>query len=215
FISATNSTWRWRLGNVFSEKYDFKDFYDKFWKKIVYYCAGVEEIKNINIICDENYKISEEVNVSILLSNIDNIVSFESYLTMPDFSKKPLKLRKLQKDKYYTSFLPTIPGRYGISVILKTEKHIFKEEKLINITGTNYKEIAYLKPNMEYMKKLADFYNTQVINLDDLDISEVLENFKKEFSKTHTEIFWIYKNPLLGLVFILIFLLEIYIARFK
>ncbi|MCX7910388.1 MAG: glutamine amidotransferase [Endomicrobia bacterium] len=215
FVSATNSTWRWRLGNVFSEKYDFKSFYDKFWKKVIYYCAGVEDIKNINIICDENYKVSEEVNISILLSNIDNIVSFESYLTLPDFSKKPLKLRKIQKDRYYTSFLPTLPGRYAIGAILKTEKYIFKEEKFINVTEANYKEMAYLKPNAEYMKKLADFYSTQVISLDNLDISEVIENFKKEFSQNYTETFWIYRNPFLGLIFILVFLLEIYIARFK
>lgn len=215
FVSATNSTWRWRLGSVMYDKYNFRNFYDKFWKKVIYYCAGLEDIKNINIICDETYGRLEEINLNIFLSNIQNMNSIEAYLILPDLSKKTLNLKKIKENKYFGSFIPTLVGRYILNVVVKTENNVFREQKYINVIDTHYKEMAYLKPNLEYMEKLANFYDTKVENINNLNISQKIFELKKEFSETYAQTIQIYKNPILGLLFILIFILEIYIARFK
>ncbi|MEN3013252.1 MAG: glutamine amidotransferase [Endomicrobiia bacterium] len=215
FVSATNSTWRWRIGNVLSERFNFKDLYDKFWKKVIYFCAGTEDLKNISIISDEVYKKNEEVEINILLSNISNIISIDSYLILPDSSKKILKIKKLQKDRYSINFIPNIVGKYNITVVVKTPTSFLKEEKSIDIVESNYKEISYLKPDIDYMQKLADFYNSEVKNLNTLDIFEIISNFKKEFSKSYAETIWLYKHEFLFFIFIVVFILEIYIARFK
>ncbi|MCX7956818.1 MAG: glutamine amidotransferase [Endomicrobia bacterium] len=216
FAFMTNSSWRWRLGNLLSDKYDYRDLYDKFYKNVIYYCGGFENIKNIYIMCDEDYSLFEKIDVTVLLSNInEEIISINSFVILPDHNRKILSLKSVQKDRFYSNFVANIPGNYSIEVVVRTNKKMYKETKQIKVYETLHQEISKLKIDEEYMNDLAKFYDSKLEYLDILRIDKTIEDFNKKLSTENVKIFELYRNPFIAIIFILIFLLDIYIARFR
>jgi hypothetical protein len=215
FVSMTNTTWRWSLGNILSEKYDYKDLYTKFWKNIIYFTSGAEELKNIYIVADDNYNIGQQVDLQIVL-NLKEDVKPEVVVVNPDKTNKFLTVKKLSEGKYISNFVPTIDGKYKVSAIVRVGKKIYTDEKEIYVGSTAVKEVAMLKTNLDYIQNLAEFYGSKPIYLEKFDIEKTIDEFKSRIvSKEVVSVFEIYRLPYLVLIFIILFLLEIFVVRYK
>ena len=215
FVSMTNTTWRWSVGNILSEKYNYKDVYTKFWKNIIYFTSGAEELKNVYIIADDNYNISQQIDLQIIL-NLKEDIKPEVVVVYPDKTNKFLTIRKIAEKKYAANFFPSIEGKYKISAIVKIGKKIYTDEKEIYVGSTAVKEVAMLKTNIDYMQKLAEIYNSKLLYLEKLDVEKTIDEFKpKIVSKETISVVEIYKFPYFGLIFIILFLFEIFIVRHK
>lgn len=216
FVSLTNTTWRWNLGNLLSKKHNYKDLYTKFWRNIIYWCAGEEDLKDIYILCNDSYNIDEEIEISVI-SNLDEKISdnLQGYIIQPDGSKKNVSIRKIDNKKYKFNFLPNIVGQHKIVVFVPKGKEIIKEEKNFLVSYLNFEEIVRLKPDIEYMSKLAQISGQKVYYIEEIKIENLIEEINKNLSKKFVQINEIYKNPILGFLIIALFMLEIYFARIK
>jgi len=215
FVSMTNTTWRWSLGNILSEKYDYKDLYTKFWKNIIYFTSGAEELKNIYIVADDNYNIGQQVDLQIVL-NLKEDVKPEVVVVNPDKTNKFLTVKKLSEGKYISNFVPTIDGEYKVSAVVRVGKKNYTDEKEIYVGSTAVKEVAMLKTNLDYIQNLAEFYGSKPIYLEKFDIEKTIDEFKSKIvSKEVVSVFEIYRLPYLVFIFIILFLLEIFVVRYK
>jgi uncharacterized membrane protein len=216
FVSLTNTTWRWSLGNLISKKYNYRDLYAKFWKNVIYWCSGAEEMKNINIICSDNYNVGDEVEITIISNLDENIYTKpQCYIILPNGNKTLLSVTKIQQGKYRCKFTPTTYGRYKINVFATKDKETITEEKEILVSQSSFKEIAILKPNIEYMSELAKISDQELAFINGLNLEDLVNKVKNGFKKEFVYNFEICNNPFFILFFIFLFLLEIYIARVK
>ncbi|MFN3550547.1 MAG: glutamine amidotransferase [Endomicrobiia bacterium] len=216
FVSLTNTTWRWNFGNLLKKKYDYKNLYAKFWKNIIYWCAGVEDLKDFYIICGDNYNINEEVEVNII-TNLDEKTSttLQGFLVLPDGSKKNVYINKIENKRYKFRFIPNMVGQYKIVILIQKGKDFIKEEKNISVNYLNFEEIVRLKPDIEYMSKLAQISGQKIRFLEEVKIESLIEEINKDLKKSFVYINEIYRNPVVGFIFIFFYILEIYLARMK
>ncbi len=218
FVSLTNTTWRWNFGNLLQKRYDYKNLYNKFWKNIIYWCAGVEDLKDIYIICSDNYNIDEEVEINVF-SNLDEKVNstLNGFVIFPDGNKRNVSINKIEDKRYKFKFIPNMVGQYKIVIIAQKAKDLdfIKEEKNISVDYLNFEEIARLKPDIEYMSKLAKISGQKIYFLEEVKIESLIEEINKNLKKRFVYINEIYKNPILGLIIIFLYLLEIYFAKMK
>ncbi len=215
FALLTNTTWRWCLGNLFQEKYDYKNLYTKFWKKVIYFTSSAEELKNIYILADDNYNTNQQVSLQII-SNLKEEVKPEVVVFHPDRTSKFLSVKKISEGKFIANFTPVVEGKYKISAIARVAKKVYTDEKEIYVGDTAIKEIAVLKPNLEYMQKLAEYYDSKTVDLEKLNIESIIKEFKSKISSSEVvSIFEVYRLPWFGIVFIILFLLEIFVVRYK
>jgi len=215
FVSMTNTTWRWTLGNILSEKYDYKELYTKFWKNIIYFISGAEELKNIYIIADDNYNVGQQVDLQII-TNLNEEVKPELVIQYPNKTKKVLDVRKITEGKFLSNFVANVGGKYKISAIAKLGKKVYTDDKEIYVGETAAKEIALLKTDIDYIKKLSEIYNTKLIHLEKLNLDDTINEYKSRIVSQEMEsVFEIYRLPYLSVIFIILFLLEIFIVRYK
>jgi len=215
FVSMTNTTWRWTLGNILSEKYDYKELYTKFWKNIIYFISGAEELKNIYIIADDNYNVGQQVDLQII-TNLNEEVKPELVIQYPNKTKKVLDVRKITEGKFLSNFVANVGGKYKISAIAKLGKKVYTDDKEIYVGETAAKEIALLKTDIDYIKKLSEIYNTKLIHLEKLNLDDTINEYKSRIvSQEMGSVFEIYRLPYLSVIFIILFLLEIFIVRYK
>ncbi len=215
FVSMTNTTWRWTLGNILSEKYDYKELYTKFWKNIIYFISGAEELKNIYIIADDNYNVGQQVDLQII-TNLNEEVKPELVIQYPNKTKKVLDVRKITEGKFLSNFVANVGGKYKISAIAKLGKKVYTDNKEIYVGETAAKEIALLKTDIDYIKKLSEIYNTKLIYLEKLNLDDTINEYKSRIvSQEMGSVFEIYRLPYLSVIFIILFLLEIFIVRYK
>jgi uncharacterized membrane protein len=215
FVSMTNTTWRWTLGNILSEKYDYKELYTKFWKNIIYFISGAEELKNIYIIADDNYNVGQQVDLQII-TNLNEEVKPELVIQYPNKTKKVLDVRKITEGKFLSNFVANVEGKYKISAIAKLGKKVYTDDKEIYVGETAAKEIALLKTDIDYIKKLSEIYNTKLIHLEKLNLDDTINEYKSRIVSQEMEsVFEIYRLPYLSVIFIILFLLEIFIVRYK
>ena len=215
FVSMTNTTWRWTLGNILSEKYDYKELYTKFWKNIIYFISGAEELKNIYIIADDNYNVGQQVDLQII-TNLNEEVKPELVIQYPNKTKKVLDVRKITEGKFLSNFVANVGGKYKISAIAKLGKKVYTDDKEIYVGETAAKEIALLKTDIDYIKKLSEIYNTKLIHLEKLNLDDTINEYKSRIvSQEMWSVFEIYRLPYLSVIFIILFLLEIFIVRYK
>lgn len=214
FVSLTNTTWRWSLGNLISEKYDYRNMYTKFWKNVIYFTSGAEEMKNLYIVCADRYNLEDQIDISVI-SNLKEILAPNLYVTYPNKYREFLNIKKISDSRYLASFKPNIEGKYLISVSAKKGRSVFKDEKEIYVGEILPKEISILKVDNNYLKNLSELYGTDVEYIDNVNLSELIEKFKNKFNQKYINIIAFYRTPVLGMIFIILFLLEIFIARFK
>jgi hypothetical protein len=211
----TNTTWRWTLGNILSGKYDYKELYTKFWKNIIYFISGAEELKNIYIIADDNYNVGQQVDLQII-TNLNEEVKPELVIQYPNKTKKVLDVRKITEGKFLSNFVANVEGKYKISAIAKLGKKVYTDDKEIYVGETAAKEIALLKTDIDYIKKLSEIYNTKLIYLEKLNLDDTINEYKSRIISQEMEsVFEIYRLPYLSVIFIILFLLEIFIVRYK
>jgi len=216
FVSLTNTTWRWSLGNLISKKYNYRDLYTKFWKNVIYWCSGAEEMKNINIICSDNHNVGDEVEITIISNLDENIYTKpQCYIVLPNGNKTLLSVTKIQEGKYRCKFTPTTYGKYKINVFAIKGKETISEEKEIIVSQSNFKEIAILKPDIEYMSELAKLNAQKLTFINELKLEDLINKVKNHIKKEFVYTFEICNTPFFILFFIFLFLLEIYIARVK
>lgn len=214
FVSLTNTTWRWSLGNLVSEKYDYRQLYTKLWKNVIYFVSGAEDVKSLYIICSDRYRVSQQVDITVI-SNLKEASVPTLYITYPNKNKEFLSVRKISDSKYTTNFIPYVEGKYMINVNVRKGQSLFKDEKEIYVGNFISKELSILKVNADYLKSIADFYNTNLEFIEDIDLNRIIEVTKKKFGQQSVEVITICRSPILVITFIILFLLEIFIARFK
>ncbi|MCS7151377.1 MAG: glutamine amidotransferase [Endomicrobia bacterium] len=214
FVSMTNTTWRWVLGNLLSEKYDYKYLHNKFWKNIIYYTAGVEDIKLINLLCDDIYNPNEHIDIQ-LISNVKLKQSPQVFITYPDKNKKTLYVSKVSDSLYATEFIPELEGKYIITATANYNNEVIKEQKEIKVGLQSYDEIERLKVDLQYLNSLANEYKTKVYFIDQVDLRKIIDEIGHKSSTDSIMIFDVSKSPLIGFLFIVLFLLEIYLAKVK
>lgn len=217
FALLTNTTWRWTLGNLLSEKYDYRELYTKLWKNIIYFTSGAEEVKNLYIVCPEENNLNEQIGINIFINLPEEIeLKPEVYIITPDKRKEFLYPKKISKEKYTTSFIPVLEGKYYINAIARVGKNVIKEEKEITVGKKELSnELSFLKVNVEYMKNIADYYNTELQYIENLNIEHICEKIKNVVSKQFVSVEEVYRKLPIGILFILIFITEIFIAKIK
>ncbi len=213
FVSLTNTTWRWSFGNLVSEN-DYRQLYTKFWRNIIYFVSGAEEIKNLYIVCSDRYQVSDQVNLTII-SNLKEISMPSLYITHPNKNKEFLPIKKISASRYSASFIPNVEGKYIISASVKKGQSLFKDEKEIYVGNLASKEISVLKVDINYLKSLNEFYGSNLSFIENIDLNKIIDEAHNKVNEQYTEVVNVYRSPILGIVFIILFLLEIFIARFK
>lgn len=216
FAIMTNTTWRWALGNILDEKYDFRKLYTEFWKNIIYFASGAKEMKNIFVICADQYCTGETMDIYITTNVEFKFAQPEVYITLPDRTKKYLSVKKISDNRYYTVYQPSIEGKHVITAVISEKtKGVFKDEKEVDVRTAPYTEIAVLKPDIEYMQSLSDMYGQKVEYINTMDINKTIELASKNILQEYKNVISIYNNPITGIFFVFLFMLEIYFARYR
>ncbi|MFQ3675479.1 MAG: glutamine amidotransferase, partial [Endomicrobiia bacterium] len=213
FVSGTNTTWMWGLGNMLSKSYDFKNLYTQFWKNIIYWAGGASEIKKIYILFDrENFSVEDIVKVRVVVFSETNIFP-DLWVTFPDLSKKKLSLKKISSNEYLGEIRLSLEGKYIFNAYLSDGKVSYKDVRDIYVEKSVAQEIVNLKINEKYLNKIAEMSNGKVFNYNNFNVNKVIDDIKQKISKEYVASYDIYSSPIIIILFIIIFLLEIYLIR--
>jgi uncharacterized membrane protein len=213
FVSGTDSTWRWSLGNMISKNYDFRSLYTQFWKNIIYWCAGTNEVKKMYILFDrEDFFVNDMIKVRVVVFD-DTTVLPQVIVTLPDLSKKKLSLKKISSYEYMTELELPLQGKYIFSAYLNKEGVSYKDIKEIFVEQNVFQEIVDLKINEKCLTKIAEMSHGKVLNYDNFSINDLIDDIKQKVSKEYVASYEIYNSAVIIVLFILIFLTEIYLMR--
>lgn len=214
FVSMTNTTWRWVLGKLISDKYDYKYLHNKLWKNIIYYTAGAEDMKPIYIICNDRFNLNEQISIK-LLTNITLNQIPQINVIYPDKRKKMLYVKKISDSVYVSDFIPELEGKYTLLATANHAGNFFSDQKDVNVGWYSYNEIARLNINFEYLKNLSALYDTEIKFIDNLDFDKIVNEFNSKFKVEFTTVFDFNNWFPAGFIFTILFLLEIFFTRFK
>ncbi len=220
FACGTNSTYRWVLGNILSTEYDYKKAYVQFWKNVIYWCSGAEDIKSLYIVTDsDEYLINEVVKFKLYYNIADTEITQlpEVYIIQPDMSKKKLELKKISLGTYTGEFVGSMIGEYSIVAVVNKYKDTLKDIKKIvvkQININNLQEIADLKLDKEYLTKIAKLTNNEPVLSTKFNIQKFISDVKNRHKKYFVNFVEVYQKPFLGILFIGLFLIEIFLGKF-
>ncbi len=213
FTISSGNTWKWVLENMLSKNYDFKNMYVQFWKNVIYWCGGITEIKNIRILFDkENIVVDDNIKIRIVMSG-KHTIEPELYVTYPDLTKVRLNIKKISLQEYVCEMNFMSKGRYAFTAFYNENNVVYRDDKIVYVRENIFDEIVNLKINEDYLNKIANITGGMVINYDNFELEEIIDHTRKNKGKEYSLNYEIYNNFLVGIVFMLIFISEIFFMR--